>query len=144
MTFKETIKVRWSDVDFNQHVRHSAYYDYGAHCRIRYFQKMGFGSEQFKEWNIGPVIFTEQCNFIKELRLDDIIEINMLIGKMKPDGSQWTFYHEIFNSKGDKCAHIMLKGAWMDTIKRRVIAPPKIITDAFIDLPQGSEFVYGK
>ena len=33
-TFTKEISIRWSDLDPNFHVRHSAYYDFGAQHRI--------------------------------------------------------------------------------------------------------------
>ncbi|MFO0488582.1 MAG: hypothetical protein ACK5ZY_09960, partial [Cyclobacteriaceae bacterium] len=35
------IQVRWSDIDQNRHLRHSAYYDYGATVRIACFSQHG-------------------------------------------------------------------------------------------------------
>ena len=32
--FSRAIQIRWSDMDANRHLRHSAYYDYGAAMRI--------------------------------------------------------------------------------------------------------------
>ena len=40
--FEKFIEVRWADCDANRHVRHSTYYDYGAHARIRFFTEIGF------------------------------------------------------------------------------------------------------
>ena len=37
--FKNSIQLRWSDLDPNFHVRHSVYYDWGAFCRIEFLNK---------------------------------------------------------------------------------------------------------
>ena len=136
-SFESTIEIQWRDVDQNQHVRHSAYYDYGAHARIRYFMSLGYGPKQFAKEQFGPIIFHEQCSFIKELHLEDTITINFLKGEVNHDGSRWTIHHEILNSKGEKAAHVTLKGAWMDLVKRKLTVPPKAIADGFHNLPQG-------
>ena len=33
--FSLPIQIRWSDIDQNRHLRHSAYYDYGSNGRIQ-------------------------------------------------------------------------------------------------------------
>ena len=34
--------VRWADLDPNQHVRHTAYADYGTHVRMSWLASAGF------------------------------------------------------------------------------------------------------
>lgn len=143
-TFEKQIEVRWSDVDQNRHVRHSAYYDYGAHVRIRFFNELGFNAQKFGELNIGPVIFKEECSFIRELTPDATITVNLLKGPSSEDGSRWSLYHEIFNSKGEKSAHLKLEGAWIDLSKRRLTIPPIELAEAMFKLPSGEDFSYKK
>ncbi|MCB9227111.1 MAG: acyl-CoA thioesterase [Chitinophagales bacterium] len=139
------IKVRWADVDANRHVRHSAYYDYGAHARIFMFDLMGFDSKMMSKLNIGPVIFKEECTFLKELYLSEEITVNVLKDtNNKLDGSKWKLHHEIFNSKNQKCAHITLSGAWIDLSKRKLTTPPTALAKALHELPEGKDFVYAK
>ncbi len=144
VNFENEIQVRWADVDQNRHVRHSAYYDYGAHCRIQYFKSIGLNSIQMAEQNIGPVIFNEACSFIKELHPDDRITINLRKGEISEDGSRWVLHHEIFNSKNEKSAHLTLKGAWMDLSKRKLTIPPKDVAVAMHALKKGEEYAYKK
>lgn len=142
--FEKTIEIRWSDSDPNRHVRHSAYYDYGAFTRIRFFIESGFDSAKMNQLNIGPIIFKEECSFIRELHPDDTITINLLRGDINEDGSRWILHHEIFNSQGIKSAHLTIKGAWMDLIKRKLAIPPIEMKDAFLELPPGEAYVYKK
>lgn len=145
MSFEKTIEVRWADTDPNQHVRHSAYYDYGAHSRIRFFEANGFDASTMRKLNIGPVIFKEECTFIRELHLNDTIKINLLIDKeTNADGSRWILHHEIFTQTGEKSAHITLKGAWIDLEKRKLTIPPKELAIAFHKLPIGENYIHKK
>jgi len=141
--FEKNIEVRWSDADPNRHVRHSAYYEYGAHARIRFFTEKGFDSQVMTKLNIGPILFKEECSFIKELRPDDNITVNILKGPISEDGSRWVLHHEIFNQNG-KCAHITVKGAWIDLSLRKLTTPPKELAAAFRDFPEGEDYVYSK
>jgi acyl-CoA thioester hydrolase len=139
-----TIEVRWSDVDQNRHVRHSAYYDYGAHMRIRFFDRIGFNTEKLAEVGIGPILFKEECTFLKELHATDTVRINMLNGGARTDGSRWTLHHELFNQDGVKCAHLTVQGAWMDLKARKLTVPPSEIAESIAHLPAGEAFVYRK
>ena len=144
MKFEIKIQIRWADADPNQHVRHSAYYDYGAHARIRFFQQHGFTAKKLNDLNIGPIIFKEECSFIKELHSDDEIKVNILKGEVSEDGSRWVLHHEIFNQKNIKCAQISTQGAWIDLTKRKLSNPPLQIAKALINLPVGDYYLYRK
>lgn len=142
--FETRIEIRWSDADPNRHVRHSAYYDYGAHARIRFFKEYGFSAKELAKLDLGPIIFKEECSFIRELHPDNVITVNMLKGDVSQDGSRWTLHHEILNEEGVKCAQISTQGAWMDLNKRKLTLPPQEIARAVHDLPSGKFYVYSK
>ncbi len=142
--FELPIHVRWSDCDANQHVRHSAYYDYGAHARITFFNTQGFSSSRMQELGIGPILFKEECSFIKEIRLDSAIKINLLKGSIAADGSKWTLHHEILGMSNNKHAHITVHGAWMDLRKRKLISPPAELAELIDTLQDGADYVYRK
>lgn len=138
------IDVRWSDVDQNRHVRHSAYYDYGAHMRIQYFRSIGFDAGRMASLEIGPILFKESCSFIRELHAMDTVRVNMLVGSCTPDGSRWTLHHELFNQQGIKCAHLTVEGAWMNLKQRKLTVPPAELVSSLADLPPGEAYVYRK
>lgn len=141
--FEKEIEVRWSDADSNRHVRHSVYYDYGAHVRIRFFAACGFDSRALNEIAVGPILFKEECSFIKEIRPDETIKVNILRGELSENGARWTLHHEIFNEDG-KCAHITISGAWMDLNIRKLTVPPIEIAKAMHQLPRGEYYTYRK
>lgn len=138
--FEKIIHVRWSDVDQNRHVRHSAYYDYGAYARIRYIADAGYDTKQLEAQHIGPILFEEKCSFIREIKPEDTVKISVLKGQLAPDGSRWVLHHELFNQNDVKVAHITVKGAWMDIVKRKLTVPPAELAVAFDNLPQGEEY----
>lgn len=142
--FHITLDIRWSDVDQNRHVRHSAYYDYGAHARVQFLESVGFNARKLGQLNIGPILFKEQCNFIKELNPSGRITINVLKGAIQEGSPKWILYHEIFNEKGEKAAHIKAEGAWMDLNERKVTLPPHELFEHFNALKAGEDFVYSK
>ena len=141
-TFEKQIEVRWQDCDPNRHVRHSAYYNYGAHARIRFFTEVGFGAEKMNRLQIGPILFKEECNFIRELSMEETIRVNFLRGAIAENGSRFILHHEIFNSKNEKCAHITVKGAWMDLTLRKLTIPPAALAAAIHQLSVGEAYIY--
>ena len=143
-SFERSIEVRWADVDQNGHVRHSAYYDYGAHVRIAFFNAVGFPNSRMAGMKIGPILFKEECSFLREIRPDEVITVNLLKGHVNADGSRWTLHHEIFNQQGKKAAHISIQGAWLDLEQRKLSKPPQDLADAIHQLAEGEVFTYKK
>jgi acyl-CoA thioester hydrolase len=144
MVFEKIIEVRWADVDQNGHVRHSAYYDYGAHIRVACLTAAGYDTGRMVNEDLGPILFHEECTFLREIKSSDTVTINMLIGDMRDDGSRWNVHHELFNAQGQKLAHLSIKGAWMDLKERKLCSPPQAIRDAFAALEPGERFIFKK
>ena len=54
MSYQVEFATKWSDFDPNRHMRHTAYNDYCAEVRIRYFAHAGFSVDEIAKDNIGP------------------------------------------------------------------------------------------
>ncbi len=140
--FKKEISIRWSDLDPNFHMRHSAYYDFGAQHRVEVLEQEGLTMRAMQENHIGPILFREECVFRKEIRLGNKITISTKIGKMKSDASRWTIVHELKNEKDELCAIISVDGAWMDTKLRKLASPtPEIVQDIMNGFPKTEDFI---
>ena len=81
--FIQSPEIRWSDLDPNFHLRHSVYYDFGASIRIAFLTLNGITPARMLEYNIGPVLFREECVFKKEIRFGDKVTINIKLDKLK-------------------------------------------------------------
>lgn len=140
--FTKEISIRWSDLDPNFHMRHSAYYDFGAQHRVEVLEQEGLTMRVMQENHIGPILFREECVFRKEIRLGNKITISTKIGKMKPDASRWTIVHELKNENDELCAVISVDGAWMDTKLRKLATPtPVIVQDVMNGFPKTDDFI---
>jgi len=138
-SFQQNIQVRWSDLDPNGHVRHSAYYDYGAQVRIDYLQKNGFGINWMKTNGIGPVLFREEAKFYRELGPGDELVIDMRMSGLSDDQRKWSMHHRILRSN-KLCATIDLDGAWLNLKTRRIVPPPVELVKQFGTLEQTENF----
>jgi acyl-CoA thioester hydrolase len=63
-SFSKELSFRWSDLDPNFHVRHSAYYDFAQH-RIEILESW-FNDERNANKGFGPILFREECVFRKK------------------------------------------------------------------------------
>ncbi|HLU62280.1 MAG TPA: thioesterase family protein [Gammaproteobacteria bacterium] len=137
--FEQKITVRWADLDPNGHVRHSAYYDYGAQARVALLEARGLGIGWMTKQMIGPVLFREEARFLRELRMSDVISINVMLGGRSEDNRKWRIVHEIRRGE-ELCAVVEVEGAWMDLRARKITVPPEELAHAFDDAPKTEDF----
>lgn len=141
MAFTKQISLRWSDMDPNFHLRHSAYYDLGSQQRVEILEQFGLTLRVMQEQGFGPILFREECVFRREIRLSDTITISCALWKMRADASRWSIRHEFRNQDNELCATLTLDGAWMDTQLRRIANPtPVIAMEAFHQMPKTQDF----
>ena len=140
-TFSKQLSFRWSDLDPNFHLRHSAYYDFGAQHRVELLEQLGITLRVMQTQHIGPILFREECVFRKEIKLSDVIIMQTKMSKMKADASRWSIIHEFYKEE-ELCAVITVDGAWMDTKLRKLASPtPQLIVDALNVFPKSDGFI---
>ncbi|PQJ75967.1 acyl-CoA thioesterase [Polaribacter gangjinensis] len=125
MNFQVTFATKWSDFDPNRHMRHTAYNDYAAEVRVRYFAAQQFSIDDFTKHNIGPILFTEETSFRKEILMGENITVNIKLAGVSKNYERWKIVHEVFNEAGKLAAVIKVYGAWIDLSKRKLTIPPK-------------------
>jgi acyl-CoA thioester hydrolase len=138
--FSLPIQVRWSDIDQNRHLRHSAYYDYGATVRIDCFSKHGLTNLKFEELRIGPVLFREEAIFKREIKFEDKITVDLMVTKATSDFSRWSIRHHLYKENETLCAIINMDGAWIDIVKRKLAVPNDFIQNVINDFPKSLDF----
>ena len=134
------VDVRWSDLDPNVHLRHSVYYDWGAFCRVAFFQEHQLTTETMAQLRIGPILFREECVFRKEIRLGDKVTIDLQLVKAKKDFSRWTIQHTIMKNGDSVAAILTVDGAWMDVTRRKLATPPREVVDTYLHMTQKEDF----
>lgn len=140
MSFTVQFTTRWADFDANIHMRHTAYNDYAAEVRLRYFKKFNITIADFAKENIGPILFEENTKFLKEIHLGENITANLKIIGMSANGERWKMQHEVFNEVGKLSAIITVYGAWLDLKKRKLTTPPKHFFEAFATADKAENF----
>ena len=138
--FVKSIEVRWADLDPNFHVRHSVYYDWGAFCRIAFFEQHNLTPGMMQHLQIGPILFREECIFRREIRLGDSVTIDLQVLKAKRDYSRWTIQHTVRKNGDTISAIITVDGAWLDTGKRKLATPPIDVNETLSQMPTSENF----
>ncbi|MFV0249217.1 MAG: acyl-CoA thioesterase [Tenacibaculum sp.] len=140
MNFIVNFSTKWADFDANIHMRHTAYNDYAAETRLRFFKKHQITVKDFINERIGPVLFEENTKFLKEIRLSEDISINLKLSGLSGKGERWKIQHEIFNSRGKLSAVIRVYGAWLDLTKRKLAMPPPKFQKIFEEVVKTDDF----
>ena len=134
-------QVLWSQIDANQHMRHSAYADFGAQARLTMMEGLGLDLKELLKYNIGPVLFREELFYTREVGINERIKVSCELIKSRADGSRWTMRHEVFRSDGIKAATIIVEGAWIDLEKRKLAALPVELMEYFMNSPKGHDYM---
>lgn len=140
MKYEITFPTIWANFDANAHMRHTAYNDYAAEVRSRFFTSQGFSLTDFAKHNIGPVLFTENTSFYREILLGENITANLIFIGASENFERFKFRHEIIKENGIVSATIEIYGAWIDLSKRKLTAPPKEMIYIFNKLDRSKDF----
>lgn len=140
MSFTVVFATKWSDFDPNRHMRHTAYNEYAAEVRIRYFAEHNFSIQEFTKHNIGPILFEEYTSFRKEIHLGENISVNIKLSGASKNNERWKIVHEIFNEAGQLSAIVRVYGAWIDLTKRKLTTPPKEAFPLFENAEKTDDF----
>ena len=138
--FSLDVQVRWADLDPNFHLRHSIYYDWGAMCRVEFLHDYGFTSQMMLKFNVGPILFREECVFKKEIHLQDKVTVDLHLLKARRDYSRWTIQHNIIKNGDTVAAILTCDGAWLDTLKRKLAILPDEGVQVFEKMPKPENF----
>lgn len=135
-----TIQIRWSDMDMNRHLRHSAYYDYGAAMRMMFLSDHGLTIRKLEELEIGPILFREEAIFKREIRLEDKLTLDVELVKSTADFARWSLRHNFIKGDGTLAAIINIDAAWMDLVKRKLTVPPPFVQEIYAFIPKAPDY----
>jgi acyl-CoA thioester hydrolase len=138
--FEMTLHVRWGDLDSNGHMANAAYLDACVDVRFAYFTASGFPPARFHDAGIGPVIFRDEVEYFRELRLLDPMRITLAMAGLSDDGSHFRLLNEYFRADGQRAARLLTTGSWFDLRARRLSRPPEDLAAALRAMPRAEGF----
>ena len=138
--YSKTMFAGWADMDFNSHMRNTAYLDKSADIRMMFFSENGFPMGEFSRLRLGPVVMKDEVEYRKEVSLLQEITVTLAIAGHSEDGSRFVLRNEILRLDGTLCARVTSAGGWLDLQARKLVAPPEALHDAMKSLPRTSDF----
>jgi acyl-CoA thioester hydrolase len=133
-------EVRWADLDPNAHMRHTAYMDYAAQARVAFLTEHGFGLPEFHAAMVGPVLFKETTDYLREVRANERITVSIEVCGASANGKHFRIRHEIRKHDGVVAARVEVTGAWLDLRARKVCEPPAALRAAMDAMPRSADF----
>lgn len=141
ITYSKEIEVIWSDMDPNQHMRHTSYSQYAAHVRISFFAEQGYPLTDLANQGLGAVLLREQTTYFREVGMHERLTFNVELLKSTKDYSRYTIVQRILKENGKLAAKVMIDGSWIDMEKRRIVAPfPEVVEAVINQLPYHEDF----
>lgn len=138
--FEKVFHVRWGDMDFNAHMRNTAYLDTSGDVRMMYFAENGFPMREFERLKLGPVIVRDELEYFKEMRLLDPVRVSLRLAGLNADASRFRLRNEFFREDGKLAARVTSTGGWLDLAARRLTAPPAELARAMQALKRSDDF----
>lgn len=130
----------WGDMDFNGHMRNTAYLDKSADLRMLFFSENGFPMHEFQRLRLGPVILRDEVEYLRETSLLEMLRGTLLLAGPSEDGSRWVMCNEFYRNDGKLAARVTSTGGWLSLAERRLTAPPESLLATLQALPRSATF----
>ncbi len=138
--YEKILYAGWGDMDFNSHMRNTAFLDKSGDVRMMFFAENDFPMTEFMRLRIGPVVLQDKIDYYKEISLLSQIKVRLLLAGLSEDGSKFILKNEFYGADGKIAADVTSSGGWLDLIERKLIAPPEALFSALSKLSKSSDF----
>lgn len=138
--YAKTLYAGWADMDFNSHMKNTAYLDKAADVRQMFLMEHRFPMEEFVRLRIGPVVRKDEVEYFNEVGLQQQITVTYALAGHAVDGSRFLLRHEIFRMDGKLSARVTSAGGWLDLAERRLVVPPPALLAAMESLEKTDDF----
>jgi acyl-CoA thioester hydrolase len=122
--FKKILKATWGDMDFNSHMRNTAYLDKSVDVRLMFFAENGLPMSEFLRMKIGPVVMKDEVDYFKEFHLLDDMTVTLCLAGMSNDGSRVKLRNEFFKQE-KLAARVTSTLGWLDLVNRKLVFLPE-------------------
>jgi len=138
--YQKTLVAGWGDMDYNAHMRNTAYLDKSADVRMMYFADCGFPMAEFARLQLGPVVRKDVVEYFREINLLDEIEVTIEMAGLSADASRMLLRNEFYR-KGTLAARVTSTAGWFDLKNRKLICPPPNLAQPLRDMSRTADFV---
>jgi len=138
--FAKKMMAGWGDMDFNSHMRNTAFLDKAGDVRMLFLSEHGFPMSEFMRLKIGPVVMKDEIAYLKEVLLLEEITVTLSLAGLAEDGSRWILRSDIIRPNGKLAARVNSTGGWLDLAARKLITPPAALMATWQVLDQTEDF----
>ena len=138
--FALIMRARWADMDFNQHMRNSAYLGCAEQCRMEFLAAHGWPMAQFIAAKLGPVVVEDRLTYRHELALLQEFEVAMELAAATNDARRLRLRNVFTLLDGTPCAQVDSVVLWFDLAARKPVVPPNDLREAWWSLPRSHDF----
>ena len=138
--YEKTLFAGWGDMDFNSHMRNTAYLDKSGDVRMMFFSENGFPMAEFARRRIGPVIMKDELEYFREVGLLVELRVTMALSGLSDDSTRFRLRNEFFLPDGKMAARVTSAGGWLDLSLRRLAVPPPSLAEAIGRLARTDDF----
>jgi acyl-CoA thioester hydrolase len=137
--FKKTLFAGWGDMDFNSHMRNTAYLDKAVDVRMLYFASRGFSMSEFMRLRIGPVVMKDEVEYFREFKLLDEMHVTFSLAGLSEDASRMMLRNDFYRGE-ELAARVTSTGGWLDLAARKLVTPPDELATALRSLGNSDDF----
>lgn len=138
--FTVTLQAGWGDMDFNSHMRNTAFLDKSADTRMMYFAAHGFPVSEFARQRFGPVVKKDEIVYFREVGLLEEVEVSLLLAGQAEDGTRFRLRNDFRRKDGTPAASVISVGGWLDLNARKLRVPPVGLLQAMNLLARTEDF----
>ena len=111
--YEKTLYAGWGDVDFNAHMKNTAFLDKSADVRMMFFAENSFPVSEFSKLSMGPVVMTDEIEYLKEIELPEEARRTFFLAGLSDDGSRFLVRNEFYRTDGKLTARVTTAGGWL-------------------------------
>lgn len=137
--YEKTLIAGWGDMDFNSHMRNTAYLDKSADVRMMYFADSGFPMSEFLRLKLGPVVMKDEVEYFREFHLLDEVRISLALAGLSEDGSRMMLRNDFYR-KGTLAARVTSTAGWFDLANRKLVCPPADLLQSLREIAHSDDF----
>lgn len=130
----------WSDMDFNAHMRNTAYLDRAADVRLAFFAEHGFPASEFARLRLGPVVMKDEVEYFREVGLLEPFSVAFELAGLSADGSRFILRNTALRADGKRLARVTSTGGWLDLEARKLVVPPPALLEVLRQVDRAPDY----
>jgi acyl-CoA thioester hydrolase len=138
--FIKEFDLRWSDLDANRHVANVTYSILTIEARMAMLRTYGITHKVLEELQIGPVILTEEYNYLREVLPDEKVYVEIELAGRAEDSKIVRFAHCLFKQSGELAMYCEVTVGWISLVTRKLVTPSQNLLDVLDLLPKSHHF----